>query len=160
MVIQSSVIFYFKQTGTLLFPVAGSSQNNSYFLPIIALALIPSLMIYRINLHLVNEEWKKLYVELARSKGLNKTHIYFYHVLRNIAPSIFSHSKTIVLYLLSSMVIFERLFNIHGIMTYMVTYPSPNILAFTLIMFFIPVFFLYALITALIEKNTGQRMEW
>jgi peptide/nickel transport system permease protein len=160
MVIQFSVIYYFKKTGTLLFPVAGSSQNNTYFLPIISLALIPSFMIFRINLHLVNEEWKKEYVVLARSKGFNKSRIFFSHVLRNMTPSIFSHSKTIVLYLLSSMVIFERLFNIHGIMTYMISYPSPNIIAFTLIMFFIPIFFIYALITTLIEKNTGQRLEW
>jgi len=160
MVIQFSVIYYFKQTGILLFPVAGSSQENTYFLPIITLALIPSFMIFRIILHLVNEEWKKSYVELARSKGFNKTDIFFAHVFRNMTPSIFSHSKTIVLYLLSSMVIFEQLFNIHGIMTYMISYPSPNIIAFTLIMFFIPIFFLYALITTLIEKNTGQRLEW
>ncbi|WP_075619581.1 ABC transporter permease subunit [Paenisporosarcina indica] len=160
MVIQFSVIYYYKQTGTLLFPVAGSSQDNTYILPIITLALIPSFMIFRINLHLFNEEWKKSYVELARSKGFNKTDIFFSHVLRNMAPSIFSHSKTIVLYLLSSMVIFERLFNIHGIMTYMTSYPIPNIIAFTLIMFFIPIFVLYALITTLIEKNTGQRLEW
>lgn len=159
-VIQFSVIYYFKQTGTLLFPVAGSSQNNTYFLPIISLALIPSIMIYRINLHLVNEEWKKPYIELAKSKGFNKSYIFFTHVLRNIAPSIFSHSKSIVLYLLSSMVIFEKLFNIYGIFTFITSYPNPNVIAFTLIMFFLPVFFLYALITTLIEKNTGQRLEW
>lgn len=160
MVIQFSVIFYFKQTGTLLFPVAGSSQNNTYLLPIVSLALVPSFMIYRINLHLVNEEWQKSYVELARSKGFSKSQIFFSHVLRNISSSIFSHSKSIVLYLLSSMVIFERLFNIYGIFTFITSYPNPNIIAFTLIMFFGPVFILYALVTTIIEKNTGQRLEW
>ncbi len=159
-VIQFSVIYYFNQTGTLLFPVAGSSQNNTYFLPIFSLALIPSFMIYRINLHLVNEEWKKPYIELAKSKGFNKSYIFFSHVIRNIVPSLFSHSKTIVLYLLSSMVIFEKLFNIYGIFTFITSYPNPNVIAFTLIMFFLPVFILYALITTLIEKNTGQRLEW
>ncbi|MGB2994392.1 MAG: ABC transporter permease subunit [Paenisporosarcina sp.] len=159
-VIQFTVIYYFQQTGTLLFPVAGSSQNNTYFLPIFSLALIPSFMIYRINLHLVNEEWKKPYIELAKSKGFNKSYIFFSHVLRNIVPSLFSHSKTIVLYLLSSMVIFEKLFNVYGIFTFITSYPNPNVIAFTLIMFFLPVFILYALITTLIEKNTGQRLEW
>lgn len=157
-VIQFTVIYYFQQTGTLLFPVAGSSQNNTYFLPIFSLALIPSFMIYRINLHLVNEEWKKPYIELAKSKGFNKSYIFFSHVLRNIVPSLFSHSKTIVLYLLSSMVIFEKLFNVYGIFTFITSYPNPNVIAFTLIMFFLPVFILYALITTLIEKNTGQRL--
>lgn len=159
-IIQFSVIYYFKQTGTLLFPVAGSSQNNTYLLPIFTLALIPSFMIYRINLHLVNEEWKKPYIDLAKSKGFNKSYIFFSHVIRNVVPSLFSHSKTIVLYLLSSMVIFEKLFNIYGIFTFITSYPNPNVIAFTLIMFFLPVFILYALITTLIEKNTGQRLEW
>jgi peptide/nickel transport system permease protein len=159
-IIQFSVIYYFKQTGSLLFPVAGSSQNNTYLLPIFTLALIPSFMIYRINLHLVNEEWKKPYIDLAKSKGFNKSYIFFSHVLRNVVPSLFSHSKTIVLYLLSSMVIFEKLFNIYGIFTFITSYPNPNVIAFTLIMFFLPVFIIYALITTLIEKNTGQRLEW
>lgn len=160
MVIQFSVIFYFKQSDTLLFPVAGSSQSNTYLLPIATLAMIPSFMIFRINLHLVRDEWDKSYVELARSKGFNKTEIFFYHVLRNITPSIFSHSKTIVLYLLSSMVIFEKLFNIYGIFTFITSYPNPNIIAFTLILFFVPVFMIYAVITSFIEKYTGQRLEW
>ncbi|MGE6488585.1 ABC transporter permease subunit [Paenisporosarcina sp. NPDC076898] len=160
MLIQFSVILYFKQSGHLLFPVAGSSQNQTYFLPVVTLALIPSFMIFRINLHLVSDEWTKSYVELAKSKGFNKTEIFFYHVLRNIAPSIFSHSKTIVLYLLSSMVIFEKLFNIYGIFTFITSYPNPNVIAFTLILFFVPVFLLYAVITSLIEKYTGQRLEW
>lgn len=160
MLIQFSVILYFKQSGHLLFPVAGSSQNQTYFLPIVTLALIPSFMIFRINLHLVSEEWNKSYVELARSKGFNKTEIFFFHVLRNITPSIFSHSKTIVLYLLSSMVIFEKLFNIYGIFTFIMSYPNPNVIAFTLIMFFVPIFLIYAVITSLIEKYTGQRLEW
>ena len=86
--------------------------------------------------------------------------IIFSHVLRNITPSIFSHSKTIVLYLLSSMVIFEKLFNIYGIFTFITSYPNPNVIAFTLIMFFVPVFLIYAVITSLIEKYTGQRLEW
>lgn len=160
MLIQFSVILYFKQSGHLLFPVAGSSENQTYFLPVVTLALIPAFMIFRINLHLVSDEWNKSYVELAKSKGFNKTEIFFFHVLRNIAPSIFSHSKTIVLYLLSSMVIFEKLFNIYGIFTFITSYPNPNVIAFTLILFFVPVFLIYAVITSLIEKYTGQRLEW
>jgi peptide/nickel transport system permease protein len=76
MIIQFTVIYYLNVTGDLLFPVAGSSQTKTYFLPIIALSLIPAFMIYRINLHLVNEEWDKSYVELARSKGTQQN-VYF-----------------------------------------------------------------------------------
>lgn len=160
MVIQFAVIFYYKQTNVLLFPVAGTGINRSYFLPIIALALIPTFMIFKVILHLTNDEIEKQYVTLAKSKGFNRTVIFFRHILRNILPSIFTHSKSVVLYLLSSLVIFELIFNIYGIITYIKNYPEPNVIAFSLIMFYLPIFVLYALITAIIEKTTGQRLEW
>lgn len=160
MVIQFVVIFYYKQTNVLLFPVAGTGNNKAYFLPIFALALIPTFMVFRIILHLVNDELEKQYIDLARSKGFSITAIFFRHVIRNILPSIFTHSKSIVLFLLSSMVIFELIFNIYGIITYILTYPQPNVIAFSLIMFYLPIFIIYAVLTAIIEKNTGQRLEW
>lgn len=160
MVIQFVVIFYYKQTGHLLFPIAGTGNNKAYFLPICALALIPTFMIFKIILYLANEEMEKQYVMLAKSKGFNMTTIFFRHILRNLMPSLFTHSKSIVLFLLSSMVIFELIFNIYGIITYILTYPKPNVIAFSLIMFYLPIFILYAIFTAIINKNTGQRLEW
>lgn len=159
-VIQFGVLYYFKQTGTLLFPVAGTGQNKSYLLPILALALLPTLMVYKVILFLVQDELGKTYVNLAKSKGFSQTYVFFHHILRNITPSIFSHSKSIVLLLLSSMVIFERIFNINGIFTYIMTYPEPNVIAFTLILFYLPIFLLYAFVTLVINKTTGQRLEW
>lgn len=159
-VIQFGVLFYFKQTGTLLFPVASTGQNKSYVLPVLALALIPSLMVYKVILFLVRDELGKSYVNLAKSKGITKSTLFFRHILRNITPSIFSHSKSILLLLLSSMVIFEQIFNINGIFTFIITYPEPNIIAFTLILFYLPIFLLYALVTLIIGKTTGQRLEW
>lgn len=159
-VIQFGVLFYFKQTGTLLFPVASTGQNKSYILPILALALIPSLMVYKVILFLVRDELGESYVNLAKSKGVTKTSVFFSHILRNITPSIFSHSKSILLLLLSSMVIFEQIFNINGIFTFIITYPEPNVIAFTLILFYVPIFLLYAFVALLIGKTTGQRLEW
>ena len=159
-VIQFAVLFYFKQTGTLLFPVASTGQNKSYMLPVLALALIPSLMVYKVILFLVKDELEKPYVNLAKGKGISKSMLFFRHILRNIIPSIFSHSKSILLLLLSSMVIFEQIFNINGIFTFIITYPEPNVIAFTLILFYMPIFLLYALVTLLIGKTTGQRLEW
>ncbi|MFC3212362.1 ABC transporter permease subunit [Planomicrobium okeanokoites] len=159
-VIQFAVLFYFKQTGTLLFPVASTGQNKSYMLPVLALALIPSLMVYKVILFLVKDELEKPYVNLAKGKGISKSMLFFRHILRNIIPSIFSHSKSILLLLLSSMVIFEQIFNINGIFTFIITYPEPNVIAFTLILFYLPIFLLYALVTLLIGKTTGQRLEW
>ncbi|MDN7240667.1 ABC transporter permease subunit [Planococcus sp. N028] len=159
-VIQFGVLLYFKQTGSLLFPVAATGNDKSYTLPILELALIPTLMVYKVILFLVRDELGKPYVILAKSKGFSKSYVFFRHVLRNIAPSIFSHSKSIVLLLLSSMVIFERIFNINGIFTFIITYPEPSVIAFTLILFYLPIFLLYALVTLVINKTTGQRLEW
>ncbi len=159
-VIQFGVLFYFKQTGTLLFPVASTGQNKSYMLPVLALAMIPSLMVYKVILFLVRDELAKSYVDLAKGKGISRSSVFFQHILRNITPSIFSHSKSILLLLLSSMVIFEQIFNINGIFTFIMAYPEPNIIAFTLILFYLPIFLLFALVTLLIGKTTGQRLEW
>lgn len=159
-IIQFAVLFYYKQTGTLLFSTAGTAQSRTYFLPIIALALIPTVMVFKVILYLVNEEMEKTYVHLAKSKGFNGTKIFFTHVLRNIAPNIIIHSKSIILILLSSMVVFERLFNINGIFSYLITYPNPDIIAFTLILIYLPIFIAYTLIIKIIYKQTGQRLEW
>lgn len=159
-IIQLTVIFYYKQTGTLLFSTASTSQNKSYLLPIITLALIPAIMVFRVILYLVNEELKKNYIQLAKSKGFNRSEIFFSHILRNIAPTIIIHSKSIIIILLSSMVIVERLFNINGIFSYIITYPNPDIIAFTLIMIYVPIFIIYTFVTKIIYKQTGQRLEW
>lgn len=159
-VIQFCALYYYKQTGTKLFSIIGTSQNKTYLLPIIALALIPSLMIFKVILYLVNEEMEKAYVHLAKSKGFNRTHIFFIHVLRNIAPSIIIHSKSVILILLSSMVIFEKLFNIYGIFTFITKYSEPEIIAFTLVMIYLPIFIVYTFLTEFIFKKTGKRLEW
>lgn len=159
-ILQFAVLFYYKQTGVLLFSTAGTSQNKTYFLPIIALSLIPAIMVFKVIFYLVNEEMQKSYVLLAKSKGFNNSRIFFSHVLRNIAPNIIIHSKSIILILLSSMVVFEKLFNIHGIFSYIIAYPNPDIIAFTLIMIYVPVFLIYTVIIKIIYKQTGQRLEW
>jgi len=159
-IIQFCALYYYQQTGTKLFSIIGTAQNRTYILPIIALALIPSLMIFRVILYLVNDELEKTYVQLAKGKGFTRTYVFFKHVLRNIAPSIIIHSKSIILIILSSMVIFEKLFNIHGIFTFITEYHEPEIIAFSLVMIYLPIFIVYTSLTGFIFKKTGQRLEW
>jgi peptide/nickel transport system permease protein len=111
-------------------------------------------------LYLVNDELEKTYVQLAKGKGFTRTHIFFKHVLRNIAPTIIIHSKSVILIILSSMVIFEKLFNIYGIFTFITEYQKPEIIAFSLIMIYLPFFIVYTSLTGFIFKKTGQRLEW
>ncbi|RLQ92814.1 ABC transporter permease subunit [Planomicrobium sp. Y74] len=160
LVIQASILALMESTGILLFSVAATTQNPSYVLPIVALSLIPALMFYKVTLFLVNDELKKPYVDLAKGKGFTWSTIFFRHIFRNITPSLFSHSKAILLILLSSMFVFERIFNISGLFTYLIRYPEPDVIAFALILFYVPIFLLYMLFSALIARTTGQRMEW
>lgn len=160
LVIQATILAVLEDTGILLFSVAATAQNPSYFLPIFALSLIPALMFYKITLFLVNDELKKSYVDLAKGKGFSTSTIFFKHIFRNITPSLFSHSKSILLILLSSMFVFERLFNISGLFTYLIRYPEPNVVAFALILFYVPVFLLYIVFSEVIARTTGQRLEW
>lgn len=159
-VIQFSVLFYFKQTGIQLFSTIATAQNRSYLLPVVALTLIPALMIYKVVLFLVNEEMEKSYIHLARGIGFDKTQLFFTYVLRNITPSIVLQSKSVIIILLSSMVIFEKLFNINGIFTFIISYPEPEIIAFSLIMIYLPIFIVYTFLIESIYRKTGQRLEW
>lgn len=159
-VIQFSVLFYFKQTGIQLFSTIATAQNRSYLLPVVALTLIPALMIYKVVLFLVNEEMEKSYIQLARGIGFDKTQLFFTYVLRNITPSIVLQSKSVIIILLSSMVIFEKLFNINGIFTFIISYPEPEIIAFSLILIYLPIFIVYTFLIESIYRKTGQRLEW
>lgn len=159
-VIQFSVLFYFKQTGIQLFSTIATAQNRSYLLPVVALTLIPALMIYKVVLFLVNEEMEKSYIQLAKGIGFDKTQLFFTYVLRNITPSIVLQSKSVIIILLSSMVIFEKLFNINGIFTFIISYPEPEIIAFSLIMIYLPIFIVYTFLIESIYRKTGQRLEW
>ncbi|MFF2755467.1 ABC transporter permease subunit [Psychrobacillus sp. NPDC058041] len=158
--IQFSVLYYYKKTGITLFPILSTSQTKPYILPIVALALIPSLMVFKIILYLINDELKKSYILLAKNKGFGDTHIFFVHALRNVLPSIITHSKSVILLQLSTMVIFEKLFNINGIITYIIRFPEPNVIAFTLIMIYVPIYLFYTLLSIFIENKTGQMLEW
>ena len=160
LVIQGGALYIMRETGVLLFSVAAVATDPTYILPIIALSLIPSLMFYKVTLYLVNDEFDQPYIDLVRSKGFTESYIFFRHILRNIAPSLFTHSKAILLLILSSMVVFEHIFNIPGIFTYLIRYREPDVIAFSLIAFYGPIFLLYAVITGLISRSTGQRLEW
>ncbi|WP_064093436.1 ABC transporter permease subunit [Rossellomorea aquimaris] len=157
-VIQFSVIFLFKKTGILLFPIAGASEPV-YFLPIVTLSILPSLFIYRLALLLIHDELKEPYVELARSKGYSITPIFFHHILRNIANSFVNHMKTIILFLLSSLIIFERLFNIYGITHFIFSFSQMEVIAFSLMMFYLPIFLLFLIASIWLQRVTGEEVK-
>ncbi|WP_409252798.1 ABC transporter permease subunit [Bacillus sp. SCS-153A] len=156
-VIQFFVIVFFKRTGILLAPVAGGN-DPVYLLPICALAILPSIFIFRLCLLLVEDELTKPYVDLARSKGFKKMYIFTVHIVRNIMPSMMNHMKAFILILLSNLIVFERLFNIYGITHFIFSFPQIDVIAFSLIMFYLPIFLLLMLSNVIIYLTTGQKV--
>jgi peptide/nickel transport system permease protein len=156
-VIQYSIIFILKETGVLLFPIVGA-QEKVYVVPIVTLSILPTIMLFRIIYLLVNDEYSKPYVDLIKSRGMSKHWIFFIHILRNISFSLLNHTKSIILFLLSSLIVFERLFNIYGITHFILSFSQMDVICFSLIMFYLPVFLLLILIRLIIDQKTGQKV--
>jgi len=152
-----SVIFIFNKTGILLFNIAGAFER-SYFVPILTLTILPSILFFRILLLAVLDEEIELYVDLARTKGLNRSRIVLVHIYRNAIISLCTHLKSIFFVLLSNLVIVEYVFNIFGITQYILDHPTPEILALSILLFFIPVYLIMAAIRIYAESLTGRKV--
>ncbi|QHT48204.1 ABC transporter permease subunit [Bacillus sp. SB49] len=156
--LQLFIVWFFKQTGWLIAPFTSLGEDKIYLLPIIAIAVLPMVMMYRILLLLMEEEMAKPYVQLALGKGLTKWNILSVHVVRNIVSSAFSHSKIIVWGALSSLLIIEYIFNINGITTVFIDDFRPIVSAFVLFLLFTPFYLLYQGTESFLIKD-GRRLE-
>lgn len=157
MFIQYIAILSFKRTGVLWFSVA-EYDEKIYSLPILTLSILPSILIFRITHLLINDELSKSYIDLVKSKGFSHTYIFFKHIFPNISFSLLNHSKSIILFSLSNLIIFERLFNIYGITHFILSFPQAIVICFSLIMFYIPIFIIIIFFSVLLELKTGQKV--
>ncbi|TKD72290.1 ABC transporter permease subunit [Pseudalkalibacillus hwajinpoensis] len=154
-VVQYITILIYKHTDILLFSVAGSYERV-YLLPIIILAFLPSLFFWKVSVLMVHQELEKPYVTLAIGKGMGKTVIFGYHIMRNAAFGLMNHIKPIIWILLSNLIILERLFNVYGISHFILEFPSPQTLALSLIMIYIPFFVILTVSQISISKLFGK----
>ncbi|MBY6038222.1 ABC transporter permease subunit [Fictibacillus nanhaiensis] len=115
-VLQVSVIYIYKATGILVANVSNVYNNPIYLLPILTLAVLPTIQLFKITLLLMKEEQHKPYVTVARAMGLGRLYITLKHVFRNILTSLFQYYKTIFVFMLSNLFIVEYVFNLNGVM--------------------------------------------
>ncbi len=113
--IQLLVVFLYKQFGFLLLQFSSVGSDEIYILPILIIAILPFFSFYRIVLSMLEEEQQKDYVVLAKSKGLSKSYILFVHMLRNILPTAFLHTKVITWATMSTIPAIEYIMNLYGI---------------------------------------------
>lgn len=141
--LQIFIVWIYKQSGIMVLDFATAGQDRIYMLPILTIAVLPLVMMYKVIMTLMDEELTKSYVHLAKSKGLVKSHILNVHVMRNIVRSMFYHSKIIVWGSLSSLFIFEYIFNINGITSAFLNDFRPFVTTVILLLLFTPFFLLY-----------------
>nr|WP_269320345.1 ABC transporter permease subunit [Bacillus sp. EB01] len=82
-IFQFAVIYLYKKTGLKILQLY-SFNTEVYIMPLICLMLVPFFMLLRIMITVSEEEYEKLYVEFAKTKGLSQLKLFTKHVLRNI----------------------------------------------------------------------------
>ena len=116
--IQLFSIWLFKKTGLLILDPVALGEDHVYLLPIVALSILPIFMLFQMVDLSVSEEQQKMYVEYAYAKGLSKGEIFFKHILRNTTITIFSNLQYLLWFMISSLLILERLFNMNGLFSF------------------------------------------
>lgn len=151
-VLQMIVIYMYKTFDIQIFQIATYREDKAYAGPIITLAILPMVSLFKILLLMIEEEFTKDYVLFLKSKGIKKLVVLARHILRNILPTTFHHTKVIIWATLSSQFIIERIFNVHGFSFVILQSFTPMTIAVSLILLFTPFF----LIFQAVDLWTGQ----
>jgi peptide/nickel transport system permease protein len=154
---QFFIIWFFKKTNILLFQIVSFYDQKTYFVPILCLTVLPTLLILRILLLNMEEELGKHYVDTAKSKGMNRFRILWRHVLPNTLLSVFHQSRNILWFMLSNLLMVEYLFNIHGVTTFIKDNGEPAIFTISMILLFFPMFLFFTIGRILTFKWVGEK---
>jgi peptide/nickel transport system permease protein len=149
---QFFIVYFYKKTDILLLDFVSLQEDRAYLLPILCLAIFPTIQLYRLSILLFEQELSKDYVYFAKMKGISHTGILLVHILRNATVSLFFQSKKALWFMLSNLFIIEYLFNIFGITRFLIQYMTPTIFTVGLLLFFVPIFVLYNIAESLVKN--------
>ncbi|PFA70481.1 hypothetical protein CN378_01465 [Bacillus sp. AFS015802] len=157
---QLLVLYLYKHTGILFFEIASVQTEKAYLLPIVVLAVLPTIQLFRISILSFEKEEGKDYVTLAHSIGLGRLVILTFHILRNAIISVFFQSKKTVWFMLSNLFVLELLFNIAGITRFLKSTMQPKMFTIAILSIFIPLFVFYTLGEWMLSKiaNKGEEI--
>ncbi|MBM6618901.1 hypothetical protein [Bacillus suaedaesalsae] len=152
--IQLLIIGIFKKTNVLIAQIA-VFNSDIYAVPIFCLSIIPTFLLFKTILFLIDEEKSKLYIDLARVKGLSGLKILLVHTFRNVLYSLFYRAKLIFAFMLSNLFIIEVIFNMNGAMQFLLSARGAEfIVGATLI--FTPFFIFFSLAEKVMLQQTGE----
>ncbi|NRG45987.1 ABC transporter permease subunit [Bacillus sp. CRN 9] len=103
---------------TLLFPsLKLLSQNTSYsfLLPAILVSIYPMMYTARITSNALSNEDGQYYIKVAQSKGFSQKRVIYKHIFANALKSILSHTTSIMVHLMTSLLIVEYLLGYQGL---------------------------------------------
>ncbi|WP_010651540.1 ABC transporter permease subunit [Oceanobacillus massiliensis] len=134
-------IWIFKTTGISL-GIYEFGGETIYLLPILALSSIPAMYLFKYMTASIDEEKNKKYYLFSQSRGFGESYIFFIHLFRNTLLTLIQYYKTIFLYMISSLLIFEILLRLNGIMSFVRVYGIGDfrIMMWILIMLYIPLY--------------------
>jgi peptide/nickel transport system permease protein len=156
---QLLILYFYKKTGVLVFNTASTYDDKAYLLPILILAILPAVQLFRVTILNFESETEKDYVLLAKSIGMGKLVILVFHVLRNAIISVFFQSKKTIWFMLSNLFVIELLFNIPGITRFLMSTMQPKLFVLALLSIFIPLFIFYNLGELFLSKKANRGEE-
>src|SRR5699024_359095 len=135
----SLVVIFYQYTDILLFNIADDYQNKAIVFPILVLSIIPFVNSSTYLNSILDDESNSNYIQFSKSKGLTKKELFYHHILRNLTISYLINFKHIIWITLSSLLLLERIFNIHGLSSFIFDYGDPEVLFVTFILIYIPI---------------------
>jgi peptide/nickel transport system permease protein len=159
LLLQLVFLYYYKQTGSIVVGIAATYEEKVYLLPILVLAILPTIQLYRLTILTFEKEEQRDYVLLARSIGLSRFFILVVHILRNAVISVFFQSKKTVWFMLSNLFVVELLFNIPGITRFLMSTLQPKLFTLALLSIFIPLFLFYNLGEYILSRKANRGEE-
>ncbi|RZT14536.1 ABC transporter permease subunit [Fictibacillus sp. BK138] len=154
---QFFIIWFFKKTNILLFQIVSLYDQKTYFVPIFCLTVLPTLLILRILLLNMEEEFNKQYIDTAKGKGIGRFRILWRHVLPNTLLSVFHQSRNILWFMLSNLLMVEYLFNIYGVTTLVREMGNPAIFTISMLLLFLPMFLFFTALRIFTYKWVGEK---
>ncbi|WP_242144735.1 MULTISPECIES: ABC transporter permease subunit [unclassified Bacillus cereus group] len=155
---QMFFIWFLKQFGESPVTIISFQENRAYLLPILALAVLPTIQMFRMMILYIYEEHRKQYVEVAYGKGLSSSYILCIHLFKNISIHLFHHLKTIFVFLLSNLFILEFIFNMQGIVQFLFrkAFISPSAIFIILIMIILPFYIIFQILSFMMNRLQKQ----
>lgn len=95
------------------FNLYGNDNWYSFVIPLLALTLFPMIHIAKFIASSMENEVNQEYVRTSKAKGLTGLQVLI-HMLRNCASGLLNQTQVVMLYILSSLPIIEKLSSYHG----------------------------------------------